>query len=318
MRALVTRLRSDKRREKVLVEDWPAPAGPTGNQVKSRTIYSGVTNGTERNDLLGGNYAHPDDALPAGWGYQHVGRVIETGPDAAELAVGDLVYINADHMEYVVTREDGLLIKLPPDVDPKQAALFGMTGVTMRSCRHAELRMGERVLIVGQGFIGQMAAQIASAMGARVAVCEIDAGRLELARGTGAAEQVFDVAGDGWARQVAGGAFDALIDTAGVAGTEDQLIGALKSRGRLLLIGGRFHVNYTFNLGQAHEITIRQNTGYDRDDLANLCRLVRRGVVDIAPLLHEVAPVTDAGRIYATLRDAPYDLLGTVFDWGEP
>ena len=73
MRALVTRLRPDKRREKVLVNDWPAPQGPTGNQVKSRTIYSGITNGTEHNDLVGGNYAHPDDALPAGWGYQHVG-----------------------------------------------------------------------------------------------------------------------------------------------------------------------------------------------------------------------------------------------------
>ena len=315
MRALVTRLRPDKKREKVLVNDWPAPAGPTGNQVKTRTIYSGITNGTEHNDLVGGNYAHPDDALPAGWGYQHVGRVIETGPDVAELAVGDLLYINADHKEYVVTREDGLLIKVPEDVDPRQAALFGMSSVAMHSCRHAELRMGERVLVVGQGFIGQMAAQIASVMGARVSVCEVDPRRLELARRIGAAEEVFDVAGDGWEKQVADGAFDALIDVAGVAGMEDRMIRALRSRGRLLLIAGRFHVHYTFNLGQAREITIRQNTGYDRDDLANLCRLIRRGLVDIAPLLQDVVPVTEARRVYDTLRDAPQELLGTVFVW---
>ena len=315
MRALVTRLRPDKRREKVLVGDWPAPEGPTGNQVKSRTIYSGITNGTEHNDLVGGNYAHPDDALPAGWGYQHVGRVIETGPDVTELAVGDLLYINADHKEYVVAREDGLLIKLPEDVDPRQAALFGMSSVAMRSCRHADLRMGERVLVVGQGFIGQMAAQIANVMGARVAVCEIDPRRLELARRVGAAEEVFDVAGDGWEKRIADGVFDAVIDVAGVEGMEDRLIRALKSRGRLLFIGGRFHVNYTFNLGQAHEITIKQNTGYDRDDLTNLCRLIRRGLVDIAPLLQDVVPVVEAQRVYDTLRDAPHELSGTVFDW---
>ena len=315
MRALVTRIRSDKKREKVLVNDWPAPEGPTRNQVKTRTIYSGITNGTEHNDLVGGNYAHPDDALPAGWGYQHVGRVIETGPDVAEFAVGDLLYINADHKEYVVTREDGLLIKVPDDVDPRQAVLFGMSSVAMRACRHAELRMGERVLIVGQGFIGQMAAQIASVMGARVAVCEVDPRRLELARRIGAAEEAFDVAGNGWEEQVPEGAFDALIDVAGVQGMEDRMIRALKSRGRLLLIAGRFHVHYTFNLGQAREITIRQNTGYDRDDLANLCRLIRRGLVDIAPLLQDTVPVTEARRVYDTLRDTPQELLGTVFLW---
>jgi len=108
--------------------------------------------------------------------------VIETGPDVAELDVGALLYINADPMEYVVAREDGLLLKLPEDVIPQHAALFGMSGVAMRSCRHADLRIGERVRVVGQGLVGPMAARIANVMGARVAVCEIDPRRLELAR----------------------------------------------------------------------------------------------------------------------------------------
>ena len=102
MRALVTRLRPDRTREKVLVDDWAEPDAPVGNQVVTQTIYSGVTNGTERNDLLDGNYAHPDEALPAGWGYQNVGRVVELGPDVARLEVGDVLYASADHMEYVV------------------------------------------------------------------------------------------------------------------------------------------------------------------------------------------------------------------------
>lgn len=66
MRGIVTRLRSDKQREKVLVTDWPDPGKPTGNKVRTRTLFSGVTNGTERNDLLRGNYSHRDDELPAG------------------------------------------------------------------------------------------------------------------------------------------------------------------------------------------------------------------------------------------------------------
>ena len=96
MKALVTRLRRDSTREKVLVTDWPVPEGPTGNEIMTKTICSGVTNGTERNDLMSGNYANRDEDLPKGWGYQNVGKVIEVGPDVSELQVG----MHADYMMF--------------------------------------------------------------------------------------------------------------------------------------------------------------------------------------------------------------------------
>ncbi len=165
MRALVARERPDKQREQVLVEDWPEPDRPTRNEVKTQTIYSGITNGTERNNLVGGNYAVSDERLPAPIGYQNVGRVVETGPDVVELKVGDILYLSVPHQEFAVTPEDGLLVKLPNDVDPQHAALFGMASVAMRTCRNADLRVGERVLIVGLGSVGQLASQVANVMG---------------------------------------------------------------------------------------------------------------------------------------------------------
>jgi threonine dehydrogenase-like Zn-dependent dehydrogenase len=94
-----------------------------------------------------------------------------------------------------------------------------------------------------------------------------------------------------------------------------EKVAAAKSRGMVLFIAGRFQVDYTFNLGQMHEITICQNSHFDNDDLANLCRLVRRGMVCIGPLIQDVVPPTEAKRIYDTLRDTPNKLFGTVFDW---
>lgn len=46
-------------------------------------------------------------------------------------------------MEYVVIPEDGLLLKLPEEIDQRQATLFGMSGVAMRTCRHGDPRMGD-------------------------------------------------------------------------------------------------------------------------------------------------------------------------------
>ena len=316
MRTLSIQGLPDKRRQKVLVHDWPEPEGPTGNEVKTETIYSGITNGTERNQLIGGNYAPKDDQLPTGGGgYQNVGRVIEVGPDVSELQVGDVLYMSAAHSEYIVMAEDDLLIKLPDSIDRTEAALFGMTSVAMRTCRNTELKMGERVLIVGAGIIGQVAAQIAAVMGARPTLCDINPNRLELAREIGAAETVLDVSGDGWENGVADGTFDAVIDFAGVPGMEDQLISAVRRRGRVIFIAGRGKVTYTFNLGQGQEIQLKQNSHFDRDDLENLCRLVDRGLVKIAPLIRDVVPVSKAKRIYDTLRDNPTELLGTVFVW---
>jgi 2-desacetyl-2-hydroxyethyl bacteriochlorophyllide A dehydrogenase len=315
MRALVTRLARDGGREKVLVDDWAEPDGPVGNEIKTQTVYSGVTNGSERNDLVGGNWASKDEALPRGWGYQNVGRVVACGPDVRELKPGDLLFMSKGHLEHVVMPESGLLVRLPPEVDATHAALFGISSVAMRICRHADLRLGERLLIVGAGLLGQVAAQIAATMGARVTICDVDARRLDLAGTLGAAEDVHDVAGDGWDRHVREGGFDAVIDAAGVPGQEDKLIGAVRRLGRLLLIAGRSEVRYTFNLGNELELTVKQSRHFDRRDLADVCMLVARGRVRLQPLIQDVVPVTEAKRIYDALRDRPGSLFGTVFVW---
>ncbi len=315
MRALVVKPLPDKRREKVVATDWKEPASPVGNEVLCQAVFTGLTNGTERNQLIGGNYSTSADHLPVSDGYQNVGRVIETGPDVTKLQIGDLIYASVNHVERFTIREDGLLLKLPEDVDPGEAALFGISGVAMHCCRRVDPRIGEKVLIVGQGCIGMFAAQIAYAMGARVTVCDIEESRLEQIRQLGVAEQVFNTSGDGWDKQIHDGAFDAVMDFAGVPDMVTPMIRACKTHGRLLLVAGRFDVNYTFNIGQFKEISILQCSHFTCDDLENLCRFLRQGSIKIAPLIRHRVHLDEAPQIYRWLRDEPMRLLGTVFQW---
>ena len=214
---------------------------------------------------------------------QNVGRVIETGPDATHLQVGDLIYASVSHVERFTIPEDGLLLKLPEYIDPGEAALFGISGVAMHCCRRVDPRIGEKVLIVGQGCIGMFAAQIINAMGARVTVCDIEESRLEQIRQLGVAEEVINTSGDGWETQIQNGNFDAVMDFAGVPDMVTPMIHACKVRGRLLLVAGRFDVNYTFNVGQHKEISILQCSHFTVDDLENLCRLLRHGFCQDCP-----------------------------------
>jgi len=203
--------------------------------------------------------------------------------------------------------DDGLLIKLPGEVNPVHAALFGMASVGMRNCRNAGLRMG---------IIGQIMAQIANAMGARVVVCSTypnDDPHLDIARRIGAAEEVLHVSGDRWSELLEPREFDVVFDLAGVP--EDRLLNAVRREGTLVLAVGRERVSYASNVAWVRRVTIKQSTHFDPDDLANLCRLVARDRVQLEPLLQDVVPVSQAGGIYEVLRDRPAGLMGTVFEW---
>ena len=326
MKAFMTQKASDGRREKRLISGLSEPQSPAANQVKVQTMFTGLTNGTERNDLIAGNYSTPDEKLPAGMGYQNVGSVIEVGSAVDGVTPGDIVYsgtwLLSDHAERVTVpatdfqRFDAFM-KLPAGIDPKHAALFGFSSVGVRICKAADIRLGERVLVVGLGGLGQIVTQVASAMGGSVTACDINVGRLDLAESIGAADRVLNTAGRGWPDQIEDGSFDVVIDVAGVPGMEDALLNAAAVAGRVLFIAGRSRVDYDFNAGQFKEITIRQIAHFDNDDLEKLTRLVQSGKVRIGPLIQEVVPAKDCARIYDALRERPDTLMGIVFSWAD-
>lgn len=317
MRAVVTRLSGvpEKPREKVLVDDWPEPDSQlTGADVLIRTRFTGITNGTERNDILGGVYAWRDDELPAGTGYQNVGEVIAVGPEVSDLEPGAIVFSHSDHVELARFDSRNELVRLPPEMDPRHAALFGMASVALRTVDRAQPEVGQRVLVVGGGVIGQVTAQLVALRGAHVTLGELHERRLEMARRIGAVDATVNTAR--WAEAIEESSFDHVIDLAGRAGMEDDLVSAVVPGGVLTLMAGRFRFDYPFLPGQIRSITIRQDTGFHRGDLHAMTRLVSKGFVQIAPLIQDVVPVAEADRIYGLLRDSPTELFGTVFDWG--
>lgn len=315
MRSLLMFVGENKIREKYLVSDAKDPGKPGEKQVRTQTLFSCISNGTERNMMLRGNYAPSDDQLPRGFGYLNVGKVVEIGKEVERFQVGDTIYTSSDHQEFILKPESFLSARVPERVDHAEATLFGLAGVAMRTCRHAEIKMGERVLIVGAGIIGQIAAQIASHMGGVVTICDINQDRLEIARSIGAADHVMDSSGDGWAKIVDGIRYQVILDFAGVPDMENQLVAALVKRGRLLFVAGRFKVTYNFMWGNPTELTVMQNSHFDQDDLDNVARWFAKGYIKVGPLISHRVPVAEARGLYDQLRDNPQSVMGMVLAW---
>jgi len=285
-----------------------------------KTLYSGLSNGTERNKLMGGNYNK------GGWpdriAYQHVSEVIECGEQISRFHVGDVVYTGTypGHVPYHVAREDDLIIKLSNTIDLPAATLLGVASVSMHDARIANVRVEDRVLVIGGGLIGLFAMQVALAMGAEVALVDRNADRLELAKKLGADFTFDNTQEAAWKPLGEVAPFSVCLECSG-ADIMDQVIGkrgqsgVLARHARLVWVAGRFDNTYNFNGASRVKLVTYSTSHFEQVDLAQVLRLEAKGCINLKALVRDVVPITDAISIYDTLRDEKQKLLGTVFDW---
>ncbi len=302
----------------VLQEEPPPTCAP--DTVLLKTLYSGLTNGTERNVLLGGNYG---GTFPARCGYQLVSRVVEVGEQITQFQEGDVVFTGtfSGHVEFHTAQETDLILKLPPGLDSQEAALLGVASVPLHDLRRASTGVEDNVLVMGAGLVGQFAAQVARILGARVTVADLDDHRLSLARFFGA-DQIANTAGES-GREILDELkpFSVVVEVSG-ADVLDQIIGTtwgdglLGHRARVLMIGGRDQVAYNFNAAQDHEVAVLHAGHFDQSDLEIVVHHVLKDDLRLRPAVQSVVSIDDAPRIYETLRDDPNRLLGVVFVWG--
>ena len=302
----------------------PAP-GPT--EILIRTEFSGITNGTERHALMGehgwkGNF-------PSRHGYQHVGIVDAVGDSVASFHAGQRVFFGhyIGHRAWNVVdvsderagpNASHLVMPLPDDLDPAQCALLGVAGVAMRGIRRFRVGVGANVWCLGGGVIGQFAAQSARASGAKVTFSEIDERRLAVAGELGA-HRTLDARSKDFLEQIKEGApYDYIIDSSGTASLLPMIFenGLLAHAGVIGLIAVRSETTFTWGMLHGTEASIEVSCHFGLDDLRVLIDVIRRGVVQVKPLISHVVPIDDAVGVYETLRDDPSDLLGVVFDWG--
>lgn len=108
-------------------------------------------------------------------GYSSAGIVIETGSLVHEFSKGDRVACIgsgfANHAGYIAVPSI-LVTKIPKKVSSYSAAHTGIACIALQSIRQLNPKLGDKVVVLGVGFIGDMVSQILKANGCRV--IEID------------------------------------------------------------------------------------------------------------------------------------------------
>lgn len=122
-------------------------------------------------------------------GYSCAGTVIAVSEDVQDFKIGDTVACAgagyANHADVVYVPKN-LCVKLPDNIDLKQACFATVGSIAMQGVRNADIRVGENVVVIGLGLIGLLTVQILKAAGCRVFGIDMDESKVKLALEMGA------------------------------------------------------------------------------------------------------------------------------------
>ncbi|HEX7002624.1 MAG TPA: zinc-binding alcohol dehydrogenase [Trueperaceae bacterium] len=270
----------------VVLEEVPDAPLARG-QVRVRTLYSGISAGTELTAYRGTNpYLHKrwdqqmrlfqggglaSESYPLrSWGYEEVGKVVELGPgvepgrESLAPELGAVVYGTWGHRSTAVL--DGQYAfgrLLPQGLEPILGIFSHIGSIALNGIHDANPRVGETVAVFGLGVLGQIVAQLAKAAGARVIGVDLDGSRLRLAREGGAVDAALDATEGGVAvrvKELTGGrGADVTIEVSGSAAALHDAIRATAYSARTVAMG--------FYQGGAEELFLGEEFHHNRIEL---------------------------------------------------
>jgi len=318
---------------RVEIQEIPLPA--LGSEdVVVRVEYSSISIGTERWCLLG-KLREPGKPLMTPFphipGYQAAGVVAEVGEKVTTVAPGDRVFsagtrVGAGwsgscwggHASLHVTHQ-GSLHKLPESVSTHEAAGLLLAQVGYNGASRPWLKEGDAVLVIGDGLVGQYAAQRFRHRGAHVILSGHHDDRLALAAQYSADEVInsreVDVAA--FIRERYPNGLPVVAETASKIELVHTAIELLQYDGQLVLLGYYPEGECLIDIHwiRACETTVHCPNGSTYERLRKTLELVAQDAMRLEELVTHTLPYTKAPEAYRMIVEKPSDFLGVVLQW---
>lgn len=177
-----------------------------------------------------------DEPMPLG--YSSAGIVLECGRGAQDFKPGDWVATAGPHAG-IISIGKNLCARIPDGVSFEQAAYTSLAAIALEGVRLAKVSLGERVLVIGLGLVGQIAVALLKAQGCRVFGIDLDSTRLALASQFGCDEVASGSPLDEIKAFSDGFGVDAVVLTASTDSNKpiELAADACRSKGRIVLVG---------------------------------------------------------------------------------
>jgi 2-desacetyl-2-hydroxyethyl bacteriochlorophyllide A dehydrogenase len=340
-------------RSAALVEEEELP--PQEGEVRVRTLYSGISAGTEMSMYRNTNpYMHKYwDAgsrlfldgtanepvrYPVVAGYEEVGEVVEAGPGVDDLPPGTLVYGTWGHRSEQNVEAAHIRDRLLPAGADPLIGIFSHIGATaLNGILDSGIHVGETVAVFGLGVVGQLVAQLAALSGADVIGVDLIPARLQLAQRLGAAHVIngSEVSAAEEIKRLTGGrergrGADVCIEASGSTQALNEAVRACAHASKVVALG--------FYQGEAKGLYLGEEFHHNRINIVcsqiggvaselqhrwNRIRLVQtfiglaaRGRLQLRPLITHIAPPEQSPELFRLMDENPAEVVQAVIDFG--
>ncbi len=330
---------------KVELREMPMPVRGEGEALL-KLLYGGIC-GSDLGSYRGANAYVSYPRVP---GHEFSAEIVEIGENDAGLAPGMIVTCNpyfncgscyscarglvnacTDNQTMGVQREGAFAeyITMPVEriydgkgLAPRTLAMIEPFCISYHGVSRAKVQPGERVLVVGAGTIGVLAAVSAKAKGAEVTICDVAPEKLAYAKDTfgldhsllSDTKEHFD-AGVGALTQ--GNGFDVTIEAVGLPQTFQNCIDAACFGGRVVLIGvSKQNISdFFFTIIQKKELNIYGSRNAMKSDFLELIDLVKAGGLALDKIITNEYSWKDAAQAFADFDANAGKMLKVALDF---
>lgn len=308
---------------------------PEENEVRVKLKYSALSAGTERALITANEDGDSTCRLnfPSYSGYSGSGIVATIGQNVTELKVGDRVMVHGGGHQQYCTVAKSEVIKLPDEVDLKQAAFTIIAGFSLAAVRKAKVELGHNCLVCGLGLLGLFSVQYLKLCGAlNIIVSDPKPERRALALKLGA-DHAIDPLREKLSDHVKliteNKGVDSVIEVTGNAQALQSCLKSTKKFGRVILLGCTRKITPVDFYNDVHRPGIELIGAHsgarpllesfpenwtEMDDCRVTLNYLQKNDLNFNLLISEIHSPNEAHTVYQRLCENTLP-IGVLFDW---
>ncbi|BEU88049.1 zinc-binding alcohol dehydrogenase family protein [Selenomonas sp. TAMA-11512] len=209
-------------------------------------------------------------------------------------------------------------------LSPLELALIEPFCISYHGVSHADVKPGEKVLVIGAGTIGVLAAAAAKAADAEVYISDIAPKKLDHAvEIMGLAGRILNDSSEHFTEQVQevtnGNGFDVTIEAVGLPATFLACVDAAAFGGRVVQVGvGKRNADFNFTLLQKKELKLYGSRNALKKDFLSLIDLVKSGRIDITKIVTNKYELADGAQAFKDFSEHADKMLKVVIHFADP